>query len=71
MEENSVPPSAAQTTEEGLKITVATVTWNAGALIERTIESVEQQTYAHVEHLIIDGNSHDNTLEREIGRAHV
>ena len=63
MEENSVPPSAAQTTEEGLKITVATVTWNAGALIERTIESVEQQTYAHVEHLIIDGNSHDNTLE--------
>lgn len=63
MEENSVPPSAAQTTEEGLKITVATVTWNAGALIERTIESVELQTYAHVEHLIIDGNSHDNTLE--------
>ena len=46
-----------------LKITVATVTFNAGKLLERTINSVEQQTYPFVEHLIIDGNSQDNTLE--------
>lgn len=46
-----------------LKITVATVTYNAGRLIERTIHSVEQQTYAQVEHVIVDGNSQDDTLE--------
>ncbi len=46
-----------------LKITVATVTYNAGKLIGRTIESVERQTYPHVEHLIVDGNSQDDTLE--------
>lgn len=46
-----------------LKITVATVTYNAGPLIARTIESVEEQTYPYVEHLIVDGNSQDETLE--------
>lgn len=47
-----------------LKITVATVTYNASALIARTIESVEEQDYPHVEHLVIDGNSSDDTLIR-------
>lgn len=46
-----------------LKITVATVTYNAGDLIARTIKSVEEQTYPYVEHLIVDGNSRDHTLE--------
>lgn len=44
------------------KITVATVTYNAANEVERTIRSVEQQVYAHVEHLIVDGNSSDDTL---------
>lgn len=47
-----------------LKITVATVTYNAGKLIGRTIRSVEEQTYPHVEHVIVDGNSQDDTLEQ-------
>lgn len=46
-----------------IKITVATVTYNAAALIERTIASVEKQDYPYVEHLIIDGNSQDATLQ--------
>jgi len=46
-----------------LKITVATVTYNAGTLIDRTIRSVEEQDYPYVEHVIIDGNSQDETLE--------
>ena len=45
-----------------LKITVATVTYNAAALIEATIASVERQNYPWVEHLIVDGNSRDDTL---------
>jgi len=49
-------------TEPPLKITVATVTYNAAALIEATIASVERQDYPYVEHLIVDGNSHDATL---------
>lgn len=44
------------------KITIATVTYNAANLIGRTIKSVAGQTYPHVEHLIVDGNSTDNTL---------
>ena len=49
-------------TEPPLKITVATVTYNAAALIEATIASVERQNYPWVEHLIVDGNSRDDTL---------
>ena len=45
-----------------LKISVITVTYNAANLIARTIGSVEEQTYAAVEHIIIDGNSQDSTL---------
>lgn len=54
------PPSS---TTEPLKFTIATVTFNATTLIERTIKSVEEQDYPHVEHLIVDGNSRDKTLE--------
>ena len=49
--------------EPPLKITVATVTYNAAELIDHTIQSVEEQDYPDVEHLIIDGNSQDATLE--------
>ena len=45
-----------------VKITVATVTYNAVGVLQRTLDSVAAQNYAHVEHLIIDGNSHDGTL---------
>ena len=47
-----------------IKITVATVCFNAGKLIARTIKSVEEQTYGAVEHFIVDGNSTDDTLEQ-------
>lgn len=46
-----------------MKISIITVTYNAEATIERTLESVAQQTYPDVEHLIIDGASKDKTLE--------
>ncbi len=49
--------------EPPLKFTIATVTYNAGDLLGRTIASVESQDYPHVEHLIVDGNSQDKTLE--------
>lgn len=45
-----------------IKITVATVTWNPGALLATTLTSVAQQDYPLVEHIIVDGNSTDDTL---------
>lgn len=47
-----------------LKFTIATVTYNAGRQISHTIKSVEEQDYPHIEHLIVDGNSIDDTLEQ-------
>jgi glycosyltransferase involved in cell wall biosynthesis len=44
------------------KFSVITVTYNAGKVLEDTILSVISQTYHHVEYVIIDGGSKDNTL---------
>lgn len=46
-----------------MKFTLITVTYNAEATIERTLQSVAAQTYPHIEHLIIDGASKDKTVE--------
>lgn len=43
------------------KVSVITVCYNAGSLIERTIQSVISQTYPNVEYVVIDGKSKDNT----------
>lgn len=42
---------------------IITVCYNAGKTLERTIKSVIAQTYPHIEYLIIDGASKDNTIE--------
>ena len=43
-------------------ITIATVTYNAEQVLDRTLQSVERQQYPRIEHLIVDGCSSDNTL---------
>ena len=45
-----------------LKISLITVTFNAEDTIKRCIESVLTQDYSHIEYIIIDGASTDNTL---------
>ena len=45
------------------KFSIVTVTYNAGKVLEDTIQSVISQTYHNVEYLIIDGGSKDNTLD--------
>jgi len=45
-----------------VKISVITVVHNAQETIADTIKSVASQTYTNVEHIIIDGDSSDNTL---------
>lgn len=46
-----------------VKISVVTATWNSGETIEDTLRSVLNQTYGNVEHIIVDGNSGDQTMD--------
>jgi len=44
-----------------LKISIITVCYQAGKTLEQTIQSVLSQTYDHIEYIVIDGASTDNT----------
>jgi glycosyltransferase involved in cell wall biosynthesis len=43
-------------------LSIITVTYNAGKVLQRTLDSVTAQDYPHIEHVLIDGASKDNTL---------
>lgn len=45
-----------------ITFTVVTCTFNAGQVLQRTLESVLRQEYNKVEHLVLDGRSNDNTV---------
>jgi glycosyltransferase involved in cell wall biosynthesis len=45
------------------KISIITVTFNAAATLQSTIDSVKTQTYPNVELIIIDGQSKDGTVD--------
>lgn len=47
-----------------LKVTIITATFNSAATIETCMQSVLDQTYPHIEYLIIDGHSKDDTLDK-------
>ena len=45
-----------------IKFSVITCTYNASAVLARTLDSVLSQSWTQIEHIIIDGASKDNTL---------
>ena len=44
-------------------ITVVTVCFNAASTIERTIQSIQSQTWGAIEHVVVDGGSTDGTMD--------
>jgi glycosyltransferase involved in cell wall biosynthesis len=47
----------------GMKISIITAVYNGGNSIAATLNSVAQQDYNAIEHIVIDGGSTDRTLE--------
>jgi len=54
-----------------LKISLITVTYNSAKTLSDTLQSVADQDYPNIEHLIIDGLSSDNTAEIVAQYPHV
>ena len=50
-------------------ISVITSTYNASNVLQRCIDSVYCQTYKSREHIIIDGDSTDNTLDLKVDKS--
>ncbi len=46
-----------------LRVSIITPSFNQGKYIEETIKSVVDQTYKNIEHIIIDNESDDGTIE--------
>lgn len=45
-----------------MKFTVITAVYNAEETVAQALDSMASQTYAHVEHLVIEGQSTDRSL---------
>ncbi|MFB6273380.1 MAG: glycosyltransferase family 2 protein [Salinibacter sp.] len=44
-------------------VSIVTPSYNQGRFIEETLRSVKHQWYPHIEHIVVDGESTDDTLE--------
>lgn len=54
-----------------LRISIITVTYNSAGTIAHAIQSVQQQSYPHIEHVIVDGLSADGTLDIVRSFSHI
>jgi glycosyltransferase len=46
-----------------MKVTIITVTYNSARYLQQCIDSVVRQSYPDIEHIVIDGQSTDGTLD--------
>ena len=44
-------------------ITILTASFNSEATIRKTLESIRDQSFQDMEHIVIDGGSRDETLD--------
>ncbi|HEU0063826.1 MAG TPA: glycosyltransferase family 2 protein [Flavisolibacter sp.] len=49
--------------KKSFRVSIITVSYNSAATIKNTLESVRDQNYSNIEHIIIDGGSSDATLK--------
>jgi glycosyltransferase len=54
-----------------MKVSIITATFNSASSIRDTLESIRNQSYPDIEHIIIDGGSSDDTLQIIAGYPHV
>lgn len=45
------------------EFSIITCTYNAAEVLQRTLDSVAAQSYPHIEHIIVDGASKDETMQ--------
>ena len=46
-----------------MKISIITVCFNSSKTIEKTFQSIKNQSYQNIEHIVVDGGSSDDTLK--------
>jgi len=46
-----------------VKISIITVCFNSSKTIEKTFQSIKNQSYQNIEHIVVDGGSSDDTLK--------
>ena len=51
------------TPASNIKVSIITATYNSSKTILDTLHSLQNQSYPHLEHIIVDGLSTDNTIE--------
>jgi glycosyltransferase involved in cell wall biosynthesis len=44
------------------RLSIVTITFNAGAVLQRTMDSVAEQDYPYIDYVLVDGASRDNTV---------
>jgi glycosyltransferase involved in cell wall biosynthesis len=46
-----------------MKVSIITATYNSALTVKDTLNSIQEQDYPDIEHIIVDGCSNDNTLQ--------
>tara|TARA_B100000965_G_C19450588_1_gene695072 strand:+ start:135 stop:866 length:732 start_codon:yes stop_codon:yes gene_type:complete len=54
-----------------MRVSIVTISYNSSKTIKETLDSVKNQTYKNIQHIIIDGGSNDNTVNICKKYAHI
>jgi len=46
-----------------MKVSIITITYNSAKTVRDTLQSIANQSYKNIEHIVVDGASKDNTLD--------
>lgn len=46
-----------------MRVSIITTTFNSAVTVAETMQSVEEQDHPHIEHIVVDGQSKDETLQ--------